>query len=58
MKTDSDVDAQPLARGATVTSNQSMEVIASRCYELPFGSLDRYPIAMRPLARDTSSWSR
>ena len=35
-----------------------MEVIASRRYKLPFVSLDRYPAAMRALARDTSSCSR
>ncbi len=58
MKTDSDVDAQPLARGATATSNQSMEVIASRCYVLLLGGLNPHPVEMCPLARDTSSWSR
>ncbi len=33
--------------------NQSMEAITSGRYILLLGSLDRYPVAMRPLARDT-----
>ena len=43
---------------AQPTSNQKMELIANVCYNLLFGSLDRYPVATRPLARDTSAYSR
>ncbi len=35
-----------------------MELTASSRYILPFGSLNLYPVAMRPLARGTSSCSR
>lgn len=38
--------------------NQSMEVIASGRYILLFGTLVHYPVAMCPLARDTSSCFR
>ena len=38
--------------------NHAMEVIASGRYILIFGSLVAYPVAMCPLARDTTSYSR
>ena len=38
--------------------NQAMDLIASGHYVLLSGRLDPYPVAMRPLARDTSSCSR
>jgi hypothetical protein len=40
---------------APVTPNQAIDLIASGGYKLPFGRLNRYSVAMRPLARDTSS---
>jgi hypothetical protein len=41
-----------------LTPNHAMESTASRRYDLLFLSLNPYPAAMRPLARDDSSWSR
>ena len=40
------------------TPNRTMEVVASGRYILLFGSSNPYPVAMSPIARDTSSWSR
>ena len=41
-----------------MTSNQKMELTTSRRYNLIFRNLDLYPVAMRLLARGSSSWSR
>jgi hypothetical protein len=43
---------------APYSPNHTMEQTASGYYYLPFDSLNPYPVAMHPLARDTSSWSR
>ena len=40
------------------SSNQAMEQTASGRYNLPFGSLNPYPVVMSSLARGSSSWSR
>ena len=39
-------------------SNQAMELTASKRNNLPFGSVNPYPVAMHLLARGSSSWSR
>ena len=39
-------------------SNQKMVLTASGCNNLPFADLNTYPVAMRPLARGSSSCSR
>jgi hypothetical protein len=41
-----------------VTSNQSMELTASRHYDLHSADLNLYPVAVRVPARGSSSWSR
>jgi len=38
--------------------NHAMEPTTSRLNSLSFRSLIPYPVAMRPLARGSSSWSR
>jgi hypothetical protein len=38
-----------------VTPNQAIELIASGCYNLPFGRLNRYCCDAPSVARDTSS---
>jgi hypothetical protein len=45
-------------RGSHESSNQKMELTTSGLYNLPFGGLVTYPVAMRALARGSSSCSR
>jgi hypothetical protein len=46
------------ARIRALEPNQSMELMASRRHDLPFISLNRYPVAMLIDARRSSSCSR
>jgi hypothetical protein len=48
----------PLDCAGTERPNQTMEQTASGRYNLPFSGLSPYPVAMIPLARGSSSWSR